>query len=162
MSFPRRRWATPLFFRMSVEYALCSFFELLWFDFFNSRLTRSFNWDFSGSLLQTYVYMLGSRHVKKISFYHHLSYCWVLLLLMIYVGADGIVINMVVGGEVATLKALEETSGLLIAEMPIHVRYMQEYHHFTCYMTCSCGLNRKHLLWQVSEILWLSQLNGIQ
>uniref|UniRef100_A0A0E0M763 Helicase C-terminal domain-containing protein n=1 Tax=Oryza punctata TaxID=4537 RepID=A0A0E0M763_ORYPU len=35
--------------------------------------------------------------------------------------ADGIVINMVVGGEVATLKALEETSGLLIAEMPIHV-----------------------------------------
>jgi hypothetical protein len=32
-------------------------------------------------------------------------------------GADGI-INMVVGGEVATLKALEETSGLLIAEMP--------------------------------------------
>jgi hypothetical protein len=37
--------------------------------------------------------------------------------------ADGIVINMVVGGEVATLKALEETSGLLIAEMPIHVRY---------------------------------------
>jgi len=38
-------------------------------------------------------------------------------------GADGIVINMVVGGEVATLKALEENSGLLIAEMPIHVRY---------------------------------------
>jgi hypothetical protein len=30
---------------------------------------------------------------------------------------------MVVGGEVATLKALEENSGLLIAEMPIHVRY---------------------------------------
>jgi len=36
-------------------------------------------------------------------------------------GAEGIVINMVVGGEVATLKALEESSGLLIAEMPIHV-----------------------------------------
>jgi len=34
---------------------------------------------------------------------------------------EGIVINMVVGGEVATLKALEENSGLLIAEMPIHV-----------------------------------------
>nr|CAB3499779.1 unnamed protein product [Digitaria exilis]CAB3503364.1 unnamed protein product [Digitaria exilis] len=34
---------------------------------------------------------------------------------------NGIVINMVVGGEVATLKALEENSGLLIAEMPIHV-----------------------------------------
>uniref|UniRef100_A0A0D9XJ78 Uncharacterized protein n=1 Tax=Leersia perrieri TaxID=77586 RepID=A0A0D9XJ78_9ORYZ len=33
---------------------------------------------------------------------------------------NGIVINMVVGGEVATLKALEESSGLLIAEMPIH------------------------------------------
>jgi translation initiation factor 4A len=36
--------------------------------------------------------------------------------------ADGIVINMVVGGEVATLKALEESSNLFIAEMPIHVR----------------------------------------
>jgi len=40
-----------------------------------------------------------------------------------FYGAEGIVINMVVGGEVATLKALEESSGLLIAEMPIHVRY---------------------------------------
>ncbi|XP_022859392.1 eukaryotic initiation factor 4A-I isoform X1 [Olea europaea var. sylvestris] len=35
--------------------------------------------------------------------------------------ADGIVINMVVGGEVATLKNLEESSGLVIAEMPIHI-----------------------------------------
>lgn len=34
---------------------------------------------------------------------------------------DGIVINMVVGGEVLTLKSLEESSGLLIAEMPINV-----------------------------------------
>ncbi|VAH99554.1 unnamed protein product [Triticum turgidum subsp. durum] len=33
---------------------------------------------------------------------------------------DGIVINMVVGGEVALLKSLEETSGFVIAEMPIH------------------------------------------
>ncbi|KAM1096819.1 hypothetical protein ACFX19_014561 [Malus domestica] len=35
--------------------------------------------------------------------------------------ADGIVINMVVGGEVVTLKSLEESSNLVIAEMPIHV-----------------------------------------
>ncbi|OMO56696.1 hypothetical protein CCACVL1_26357 [Corchorus capsularis] len=35
--------------------------------------------------------------------------------------ADGIVINMVVGGEVVTLKSLEESSGLNIAEMPINI-----------------------------------------
>ncbi|PWA16988.1 hypothetical protein CTI12_AA630420 [Artemisia annua] len=35
--------------------------------------------------------------------------------------ADGIVINMVVGGEVVTLKSIEESSSLVIAEMPINV-----------------------------------------
>ncbi|KAG8384390.1 hypothetical protein BUALT_Bualt04G0113100 [Buddleja alternifolia] len=35
--------------------------------------------------------------------------------------SDGIVINMVVGGEVVILKSLEESSGLVIAEMPIHI-----------------------------------------
>ncbi|CAK9166492.1 unnamed protein product [Ilex paraguariensis] len=35
--------------------------------------------------------------------------------------ADGIVINMVVGGEVVTLKHVEETSSLVIAEMPINI-----------------------------------------
>ncbi|CAA0840951.1 Unknown protein [Striga hermonthica] len=35
--------------------------------------------------------------------------------------ADGIVISMVVGGEVMILKTLEECSGLVIAEMPIHI-----------------------------------------
>lgn len=30
---------------------------------------------------------------------------------------------MVVGGEVVTLKSIEESSGLVIAEMPIHVRF---------------------------------------
>ncbi|XP_073156700.1 ATP-dependent RNA helicase eIF4A [Henckelia pumila] len=35
--------------------------------------------------------------------------------------SDGIVINMVVGGEVVTLKTIEESSGLVIAEMPIHI-----------------------------------------
>ncbi|KAI4330284.1 hypothetical protein MLD38_028584 [Melastoma candidum] len=35
--------------------------------------------------------------------------------------ADGIVINMVVGGEVVTLKSLEESSNLLISEMPINI-----------------------------------------
>ncbi|KAJ0096289.1 hypothetical protein Patl1_28712 [Pistacia atlantica] len=39
--------------------------------------------------------------------------------------ADGIVINMVVGGgEVVTLKAIEESSNLIIAEMPIHISEM--------------------------------------
>lgn len=49
---------------------------------------------------------------KKEAYLRRMSTC---------LAADGIVINMVVGGEVATLKALEESSGLLIAEMPIHV-----------------------------------------
>lgn len=35
--------------------------------------------------------------------------------------ADGIVINMVVGGEVVILKSIEESSGLVIVEMPIHI-----------------------------------------
>ncbi|XP_031742373.1 ATP-dependent RNA helicase eIF4A isoform X2 [Cucumis sativus] len=35
--------------------------------------------------------------------------------------SDGILINMVVGGEVVTLKSIEESSGLVIAEMPINV-----------------------------------------
>ncbi|KAF2283712.1 hypothetical protein GH714_014398 [Hevea brasiliensis] len=35
--------------------------------------------------------------------------------------ADGIVINMVVGGEVVTLKSVEESSSLVIAEMPINI-----------------------------------------
>lgn len=34
---------------------------------------------------------------------------------------DGIIINMVVGGEVVTLKNIEESSSLVIAEMPINV-----------------------------------------
>ncbi|KAL9245791.1 hypothetical protein vseg_019400 [Gypsophila vaccaria] len=33
--------------------------------------------------------------------------------------SDGIVINMVVGGEVVTLKSIEESSNLVVAEMPI-------------------------------------------
>ncbi|XP_058228426.1 eukaryotic initiation factor 4A-7 [Rhododendron vialii] len=35
--------------------------------------------------------------------------------------ADGIVITMVVGGEVVTLKSIEESSCLVIAEMPINI-----------------------------------------
>lgn len=35
--------------------------------------------------------------------------------------ADGIVINVVVGGEVITLKNIEESSSLVIAEMPINI-----------------------------------------
>ncbi|XP_047096494.1 eukaryotic initiation factor 4A-I [Lolium rigidum] len=49
---------------------------------------------------------------KKEAYLRRISAC---------LAADGIVINMVVGGEVALLKSLEETSGFVIAEMPIHV-----------------------------------------
>lgn len=35
--------------------------------------------------------------------------------------ADGTVMNMVVGGEVVTLKSIEESTGLLIEEMPINI-----------------------------------------
>ncbi|KAL6227348.1 hypothetical protein ACLB2K_001307 [Fragaria x ananassa] len=35
--------------------------------------------------------------------------------------ADGIVINMVVGGEVVTLRSIEESINLVIAEMPINI-----------------------------------------
>ncbi|KAK4857942.1 hypothetical protein QYF36_022430 [Acer negundo] len=38
--------------------------------------------------------------------------------------ADGVVINMVVGGEVVTLKSIEESSNLVIAEMPINVSFV--------------------------------------
>lgn len=34
---------------------------------------------------------------------------------------------MVVGGEVVTLKNVEESSGLIIAEMPIHVSLTRAY-----------------------------------
>ncbi|KAK8967492.1 hypothetical protein KSP40_PGU013790 [Platanthera guangdongensis] len=50
---------------------------------------------------------------KKEAYLRRLSTC---------LAADGIVINMVVGGEVVVLKGLEESSGLLIVEMPINVR----------------------------------------
>ncbi|CAI0430305.1 unnamed protein product, partial [Linum tenue] len=41
--------------------------------------------------------------------------------------ADGIVINVVAGGEVVTLKNVEESCGLLIAEMPINVSCVLHY-----------------------------------
>ncbi|KAK9109186.1 hypothetical protein Sjap_017246 [Stephania japonica] len=49
---------------------------------------------------------------KKEAYFRRVSTC---------LAADGIVINMVVGGEVVTLKNLEESSGLVIAEMPIQI-----------------------------------------
>ncbi|KAK6116241.1 hypothetical protein DH2020_050037 [Rehmannia glutinosa] len=49
---------------------------------------------------------------KKETYMRRMSAC---------LSADGIVISMVVGGEVVILKTLEESSGLLIAEMPIHI-----------------------------------------
>ncbi|CAL9068866.1 uncharacterized protein LOC135626244 isoform X1 [Musa acuminata AAA Group] len=49
---------------------------------------------------------------KKETYLRRMSTC---------LAADGIVINMVVGGEVVALKGLEENSGLIIAEMPINI-----------------------------------------
>ncbi|KAJ0251132.1 Initiation factor 4A-like protein [Hirschfeldia incana] len=49
---------------------------------------------------------------KKETYTRRLSSC---------LASGGIVINMVVGGEVTTLKSLEETSGVIIAEMPINI-----------------------------------------
>ena len=62
---------------------------------------------------------------------------------MYYDCADGIVINMVVGGEVALLKSLEETNGFVIAEMPIHVNklFLTLKICFASNTVSSCGLN---------------------
>ncbi|XP_031388707.1 ATP-dependent RNA helicase eIF4A isoform X2 [Punica granatum] len=49
---------------------------------------------------------------KKETYMRRISTC---------LAADGIVINMVVGGEVVFLKGLEESIGILIAEMPINI-----------------------------------------
>ncbi|XP_072988318.1 uncharacterized protein [Typha latifolia] len=50
--------------------------------------------------------------LKKETYLRRMSTC---------LAADGTVINMVVGGEVVTLKGIEESSGLVIAEMPINI-----------------------------------------
>jgi hypothetical protein len=49
---------------------------------------------------------------------------------------------MVVGGEVALLKSLEETSGFVIAEMPIHVHmlFLTLTLRFASHIVSSCGL----------------------
>ncbi|KAL1354695.1 hypothetical protein AAHE18_05G060600 [Arachis hypogaea] len=39
---------------------------------------------------------------------------------------DGVVINMVVGGEVVTLKAIEESSNIVMQEMPIFLTFYEE------------------------------------
>lgn len=66
------------------------------------------------------VWLLVNSHAFHVPYFltfgdcpHH--------ILKKFLSVDGIVINMVVGGEVLTLKGLEESSGILIAEMPINV-----------------------------------------
>ncbi|ERM95806.1 eukaryotic initiation factor 4A isoform X2 [Amborella trichopoda] len=49
---------------------------------------------------------------KKEAYLRRISSC---------LSADGIVINMVVGGEVITLKSIEESCGIVTEEMPIHI-----------------------------------------
>ncbi|KAF3438948.1 hypothetical protein FNV43_RR17223 [Rhamnella rubrinervis] len=52
---------------------------------------------------------------------------------------DGIVINMVVGGEVITLKSIEESGSLVIAEMPINYNLSRKapfWRIITLYLKC--------------------------
>ncbi|XP_048426245.1 uncharacterized protein LOC103945522 isoform X2 [Pyrus x bretschneideri] len=64
-------------------------------------------------ILFSHVYMLPSLQSSvQETYIRRMTTC---------LAADGIVINMVVGGEVVTLKSLEESSNLVIAEMPIHI-----------------------------------------
>ncbi|KAF3788492.1 ATP-dependent RNA helicase [Nymphaea thermarum] len=49
---------------------------------------------------------------KKETYWRRISTC---------LPSDGVVINMVVGGEVVILKSIEEGCGIIIEEMPIHV-----------------------------------------
>ncbi|CAN6706368.1 unnamed protein product [Malus baccata var. baccata] len=72
----------------------------------------------TASLLFSHVYMLPSLQSSVQETYtRRMTTC----LAAGFVLPNGIVINMVVGGEVVTLKSLEESSNLVIAEMPIHV-----------------------------------------
>ncbi|KAL5752951.1 hypothetical protein ACOSQ2_023458 [Xanthoceras sorbifolium] len=50
--------------------------------------------------------------IKKETYMRRMATC---------LAADGVVINMVVGGEVVTLKSIEESSNLVIPEMPINI-----------------------------------------
>lgn len=75
----------------------------------------------AGNIFETYVNLFSSRSPLFFSpFVQHIIPEFIVVTE--YDGpADGIVINMVVGGEVVALKGLEESSGLIIAEMPINV-----------------------------------------
>ncbi|KFK30325.1 hypothetical protein AALP_AA7G247200 [Arabis alpina] len=73
--------------------------------------------------------------------------------------SGGIVINMVVGGEVTTLKSLEESSGIIIAEMPINVYILESINEKTRTLYYFLSLNLKgasnvaFFFLQISEIL---------
>lgn len=57
---------------------------------------------------------------------------------------------MVVGGEVVTLKSIEESSSLAIAEMPIHVSFVY-LHNFFFYLNFAKAMynySLPYLLWQ--------------
>ncbi|KAG6424677.1 hypothetical protein SASPL_115097 [Salvia splendens] len=60
--------------------------------------------------------------MKKVSFPFLSTSSWFCNFLSEHI--DGIVISMVVEGEVVILKNLEESSGLVIAEMPINVSFI--------------------------------------
>ena len=60
--------------------------------------------------------------------------------------ADGIVINMVVGGEVVTLKSIEESSNIVMQEMPMQVSLLA----YSCYLSLPMsGSHGIHLILMV-------------
>ena len=105
-------------------------------------LTRCLYLNYPGGLFETCISMFGSRYLHQILIDPLIESVYLVDVLRLYDGADGIVINMVVGGEVALLKSLEETCGFVIAEMPIHVHmlFLTLTLCFASHMLSSCGL----------------------
>lgn len=82
----------------------------------------------AGNIHEAHDYLLSLRSFFYTAKDYNISYAFCLgfsihksCFLFYALHTDGILINMVVGGEVVTLKSIEETSGLVIAEMPINV-----------------------------------------
>lgn len=77
------------------------------------------------NIFETHGHLLSCRLFLK-TYNTFFSCCCISWKLDKYVKtcADGIVINVVVGGEVITLKNIEESSSLIMAEMPINVSFL--------------------------------------
>lgn len=107
----------------------------------------------SGDILEAHVDLFSSRFYFTIHFNFRDMLPRFILMIMRRCPADGIVINMVVGGEVVALKGLEESSGLVIAEMPINVSFNVIFVLSiisAVWLTCS---NHGADLWNLMKIL---------